>query len=65
MQEQIFQSALPSSMYVYPIDETVALPESWSLGAPAALSIIGADLDIAKNRAAWLTEYNRVFDLAP
>jgi thiamine transport system substrate-binding protein len=65
MQGQSFQSALASSMYVYPIDETVALPESWSLRAPAALSIIGGNLDIAKNRAAWLTEYNRIFDLAP
>ena len=65
MQGQSFQSALPSSMYVYPIDETVALPESWSLRAPAALSTIGGNLDIAENRAAWLTAYNRVFDLAP
>lgn len=65
MQEQIFQSALPSSMYVYPIDETMALPESWALRAPAAISTIGGDLDIAKNRTAWLTEYNRIFDLAP
>jgi hypothetical protein len=52
-------------MYVYPIDKTVALPESWALRAPAAISTIGGDFDIAKNRAAWLTEYNRVFDVAP
>ena len=60
-----FQEALPSAMYVYPIDETVALPESWALRAPAASSTIGGDLDIAKNRAAWLTAYNKVFDAAP
>ena len=60
-----FQEALPTAMYVYPIDETVALPESWALRAPAAISTIGGNLDIAKNRSAWLTEYNRVFDLAP
>lgn len=60
-----FQEALPTAMYVYPIDETVALPESWALRAPAAISTIGGDLNIAKNRAAWLTEYNRVFDVAP
>jgi thiamine transport system substrate-binding protein len=60
-----FQEALPTAMYVYPIDETVALPESWALRAPAATSTIGADLDIAKNRSAWLTEYNRVFDVEP
>lgn len=60
-----FQEALPAAMYVYPIDETVALPESWALRAPAAISTIGGDLDIAKNRSAWLSAYNRVFDLAP
>lgn len=60
-----FQEALPGNMYVYPIDDTVALPESWSIRAPAATSTIGGDLDIAKNRASWLSAYNRVFDLAP
>lgn len=60
-----FQEALPSSMYVYPIDKSVALPESWTLRAPAAISTIGGDLDIAKNRSAWLSAYNRVFDVAP
>ena len=60
-----FQEALPSSMYVYPIDETVSLPESWALRAPAAISTIGGDLDIAKNRSSWLSAYNRVFDVAP
>jgi thiamine transport system substrate-binding protein len=60
-----FQEALPTAMYVYPIDETVALPESWALRAPAAISIIGGDLDIAKNRSVWLSAYNKVFDAAP
>ena len=60
-----FQEALPSSMYVYPIDKTVALPESWELRAPAAISTLGGDLDIAKNRSAWLSAYNKVFDVAP
>jgi thiamine transport system substrate-binding protein len=65
MLSKAFQEALPSSMYVYPIDETVALPESWALRAPAAISTIGGDLDIAKNRSAWLSAYNKVFDVAP
>jgi thiamine transport system substrate-binding protein len=60
-----FQEALPTAMYVYPIDETVALPESWALRAPAAISTIGGDLDIAKNRSVWLSAYNKVFDAAP
>jgi len=65
MLSKAFQEALPSSMYVYPIDETVALPESWALRAHAAISTIGGDLDIAKNRSAWLSAYNKVFDVAP
>lgn len=60
-----FQEALPGAMYVYPIDKSVALPESWALRAPAATSTIGGDLDIAKNRASWLAAYNKVFDVAP
>ena len=65
MLSKSFQEALPSSMYVYPIDKSIALPESWTLRAPAAISTIGEDLDIAKNRSAWLSAYNRVFDVAP
>ena len=65
MQSQAFQESLPSSMYVYPIDKTVKLPASWALRAPAALSTIGGDLDIAANRSAWLSAYNEVFDVAP
>ncbi len=60
-----FQEALPSAMYVYPMDKSVKLPESWALRAPAATSIIGEDLDIEKNRSAWLASYNKVFDLGP
>jgi thiamine transport system substrate-binding protein len=60
-----FQESLPSAMYVYPIDNSVVIPESWSLRAPAALTTIGGDLDIAKNRASWLSQYNKVFDIAP
>lgn len=65
MQSKTFQESLPSSMYVYPIDKSVALPESWALRAPAAIATIGDDLDIAKNRSAWLSAYNEVFDVAP
>ena len=60
-----FQEALPTAMYVYPMDENANLPGYWLLRAPEAISTIGGDLDIAKNRSAWLTEYNKVFDAAP
>jgi thiamine transport system substrate-binding protein len=59
-----FQEALPGAMYVYPIDKSVTLPESWALRAPAAISTIGGDLDIDKNRSTWLAAYNKVFDVA-
>jgi hypothetical protein len=52
-------------MYVYPIDKAVALPPRWRIFAPAATSTIGADLDIDANRDKWLSDYNRVFDVAP
>jgi thiamine transport system substrate-binding protein len=65
MLDRSFQESLPTAMYVYPIDESVTLPESWAIRSTAAISSIGGDLDIAKNRSTWLTEYNRVFDLAP
>lgn len=65
MLSKSFQESLPSAMYVYPIDESVKLPESWALRAPAAISTIGGVLDIAKNRSAWLSAYNKVFDAAP
>jgi thiamine transport system substrate-binding protein len=60
-----FQESLPTAMYVYPIDENADRPGYWVLRAPEAISTIGGDLDIAKNRSAWLTEYNKVFDAAP
>jgi len=60
-----FQGELPQAMYVYPIDKAVALPPRWRIFAPAATSTIGADLDIDANRDKWLSDYNRVFDVAP
>jgi thiamine transport system substrate-binding protein len=65
MLSKSFQKALPASMYVYPIDRGVAIPDSWLKNAAPAESIIGSELDIAKNRESWLNDFNWVFDVAP
>ncbi len=60
-----FQSALPESMYVYPIDKSVKLPEAWEKNAKPATSIVGDKLDISANREKWLADFNWVFEVAP
>ena len=57
-----FQASVAETMYVYPVLESVALPESWQQYAPAARSIIGEDLDIAGERERWLNDWQSVFD---
>jgi hypothetical protein len=52
-------------MYVYPIDQSVAIPDSWLRNAAPAITTIGGELDIAKKRDSWLGDYNWVFDVAP
>ena len=53
-----FQTALPGAMYVYPVDETIALPEQWSRLAPASTSFVDTSkLDFDKNRARWIDEW--------
>jgi thiamine transport system substrate-binding protein len=34
LQSSIYQASLPESLYLYPIDETVELPENWAKFAP-------------------------------
>jgi thiamine transport system substrate-binding protein len=60
-----FQQALPAAMYVYPIDQSVSIPDSWLRNAAPAITTIGGDLDIAGKRDSWLDDYNWVFDVAP
>ncbi len=60
-----FQKALPGAMYVYPIDQSVSIPDSWLRNAAPAITTIGGELDIAKKRDSWLGDYNWVFDVAP
>ncbi len=49
------QAAIPESMYVYPVDSSVQLPESWVQFAPMAdKPYTVAPADIAADRDAWL-----------
>lgn len=57
-----FQASVAENMYVYPTLDSVPLPTSWQEFAPAARSVIGADLDIAGQRERWLDDWSSVFD---
>jgi thiamine transport system substrate-binding protein len=59
--EKAFQKSLPDSMYVYPIDTSVALPEAWAKWAPAATKPVGDELYISANRKSWLDKWSAIF----
>ncbi|MGO4256585.1 thiamine ABC transporter substrate-binding protein [Marmoricola sp. RAF53] len=53
-----FQQALPDNMYVYPVDQTVALPSGWDTWAPTAEKpYVVTPADITAHRADWLREW--------
>ena len=52
------QADIPLSMYVYPVDSSVALPESWTAFAPRPTA--PAQLDpalVSENRDAWIQQW--------
>ena len=52
------QADIPGSMYVYPVDTSVPLPEAWAQFAPQATAPFSvAPADIAANRDAWITAW--------
>ncbi len=52
------QADIPESMYVYPVDSSVALPDTWATFAPQATSPFTVPpADIAENRDAWITTW--------
>jgi len=52
------QADIPGSMYVYPVDSSVALPDSWAQVAPQATApFVVAPADIAANRDEWITTW--------
>jgi len=61
MLEQDFQAALPDNMYVYPIDTSVQLPESWATYAKTAPKPLSMDADeIQSNLGQWLRDWRDV-----
>ncbi len=56
-----FQSALPTSMYVYPIVESTVLPEDWQKWATLTTAPVGQELDINRDRSSWLTAWSEIF----
>jgi len=58
---QSFQSTLAESMYVYPIDASVALPEAWQEFAPVTSKPVGGELNLNANREFWLKTWPDIF----
>ena len=52
------QAAIPDSMYVYPVDDEVALPELWAQWAQVAEDpIVVHPRQIEAERETWLREW--------
>ena len=62
MQSKTFQDSLATSMYVYPVDKTAVIPDSWVTKAPRAKSTLGSELNIDAGRAQWLKQWSALFD---
>ena len=55
------QEALPSSMYVFPVDDEAALPADWARFARQPESTVEvAPEEIAENRREWLTTWTEL-----
>ncbi|MDT0200583.1 thiamine ABC transporter substrate-binding protein [Nocardioides sp. AE5] len=55
------QAALPTSMYVFPVNDEVALPEDWAAFAEKPTDPKDVDpAEIAANRADWLTRWTEI-----
>lgn len=49
------QAAIPASMYVYPVDSSVALPDTWAAFAPQAEKPYTVDpADVTAHRDEWI-----------
>lgn len=55
------QAALPTSMYVYPVDASVELPADWADHAPPAEPQLSVDpAEITENRQAWQEQWTEI-----
>ena len=58
---QDFQAALPDNMYVYPVDQSVALPKVWAQYATVSPEPYAVDPAlVTKNRSEWLREWRDI-----
>ena len=58
-----FQETLPEEMFMYPVDDSVELPEEWATYAELADNPITVDTaEVADNRDAWLTDWTEVYE---
>ena len=56
-----FQAALPESMYVYPVSNSVAVPDSWAQHAPLASDPLWLDPQVIDaNREAWIEQWTEI-----
>ncbi len=56
-----FQAALPASMYVYPVDKSVALPTNWAKFAKPATSFVDvSELNFDRGRDNWLDQWRKI-----
>lgn len=61
MQGETFQAALPENMYVFPVDDSVALPDVWAQWAKTPEDPLSVDpATIAENRDDWLTTWGEI-----
>jgi thiamine transport system substrate-binding protein len=61
MLSESFQEALPENMYVFPVDDSVELPDVWARWAKVPENPRSVDPStIAENRDAWLTTWGEI-----
>ncbi len=61
MKSKAFQASVAENMYVYPIDKSVTLPESWAKFAPASKSFVNVSkFRFDEGRSAWLDAWSKL-----
>jgi len=61
MVSERFQKALPESMYVFPVDTTVELPDVWARWAETAEDPLQVDpAEVTRNRDEWLATWGEI-----
>lgn len=57
-----FQATFPTAMYMYPIVSDTVIPSAWSKNTSIASRTYGDQLNINKNRKAWLAAWSAIFE---